>query len=162
MLRLRTTDAWKQWGAKDNRLMSQEEFAEHLEDHLAELVSPPAAEMLEIAQSFQASIKAEFQSSTRLSSGQRQFQYVETVASKAGQKGQLTIPETFEIGLVPFEGAAPYKMTARFRHRIEGDRLRLAYKLERPDDVLRAAFADVLAAVTEAVEEPVMNGSPAR
>jgi uncharacterized protein YfdQ (DUF2303 family) len=161
-LALRTTDAWNQWTKKDNQLLSQEDFAEHLEDHLAELVAPPAAEMLEIAQSFQATTKAEFASSTRLASGQRQFQYVETVTAKAGQKGTLTIPETFEIGLVPFEGSAPYKLTARFRHRIQKDALLLGYKLDRPREVLDAAFADVLTEISAAITVPILNGTPAR
>lgn len=161
-LALRTTEAWRQWAEHDGKLMSQEVFAEHLEDHLAELVNPTAAEMLEIAQSFQATSKAEFASSTRLASGQRQFQYVETATTKAGQKGQLTVPETFEIGLVPFEGSVPYKLTARFRYRIHPDGLRLGYKLDRPHDTRAAAFGDVLAAVAEAIEQPVMNGSPIR
>ncbi len=161
VLALRTTEAWDQWLAKDNRLIGQAEFAEHLEDHLAELIEPDAATMLEIAQSFQATTKADFTSSTRLASGQRQLSYVEETTARAGGKGQLTIPETFEIGLVPFEGSDPYKLTARFRYRIADGQLRLGYKLDRPGDVLRAAFADVLAAVADAVEQPVLNGTPA-
>lgn len=161
-LALRPTKTWQQWLDRDGKLMGQEEFAEHLEDHLAELVTPPAAEMLEIAQSIQGSTTAEFQSGTRLQSGQRQLAYVETTKAMAGSKGNLTIPETFEIGLVPFEGSAPYKLTARLRYRIEpAGGLRLAYKLDRPGETLAAAFADVLNAVAKAVEQPVMNGTPA-
>ncbi|PBC80155.1 uncharacterized protein YfdQ (DUF2303 family) [Streptomyces sp. TLI_235] len=162
VLALRTTEAWRQWIERDGKLLDQAVFAEHLEDHTAELVSPPGAEMLEIAQSIQGATKAEFQSGTRLQSGQRQLSYIETTTAKAGAKGTLEIPETFEIGLVPFEGSAPYKLSARFRYRIEnGGTLRLAYKLDRPGEVVKAAFADILAAVAEAIDQPVMNGSPA-
>ncbi|MGW3025828.1 DUF2303 family protein [Streptomyces sp. NPDC001221] len=160
-LALRETTAWKQWLHMDGELMKQETFAEFLEDHLPELLEPSSADMLEIAQSFQAAVKVDFQSASRLSSGQRQFQYVETVQSKAGQKGQLTVPETFVIGLVPFEGSEGYKLTARLRHRIGQDGLRLGYKLERPDEIRRTAFADVVAAVGEQINTAVMNGSPA-
>ncbi|XUM01260.1 DUF2303 family protein [Streptomyces venezuelae ATCC 10712] len=161
-LHLRKTEAWGQWLEHDGRLMQQEQFAEFLEDHLPELLEPSAAEMLEIAQSIQGATKAEFQSSTRLSSGQRQFAFVETVTAKAGQKGQLTIPETFVIGLVPFEGSEGYRLTARFRYRLgrEGG-LTLGYKLERPGDVIRKAFADVVTAIGEQIEQPIMNGTPA-
>ncbi|MEE1814249.1 DUF2303 family protein [Streptomyces sp. SP18ES09] len=161
-LSLCKTKAWEQWIANDGRLLGQEQFAEFLEDHLPELLEPSAAEMLEIAQSIQGATKAEFQSSTRLSSGQRQFAFVETVTAKAGQKGQLTIPETFVIGLVPFEGSEGYRLTARFRYRLgrEGG-LTLGYKLERPGDVIRKAFADVVTAIGEQIEQPIMNGTPA-
>ncbi|MCX5229712.1 DUF2303 family protein [Streptomyces sp. NBC_00233] len=161
-LGLRKTESWEQWLQLDNQLMPQEAFAEFLEDHLPELLEPSAAEMLEIAQSIQGAAKVEWQNSTRLSSGQRQFQFVETVQAKAGQKGQLTIPEQFTIGLIPFEGSEGYKLNARFRYRITKDGgLTLGYKLERPGDVIRKAFGDVVTAIGEQIEQPIMNGTPA-
>jgi uncharacterized protein YfdQ (DUF2303 family) len=160
-LALRETTAWKQWLHMDGQLMDQEAFAEFLEDHLPELLEPSAAEMLEIAQSFQAAVKVDFQSATRLSSGQRQFQYVETQSTKAGQKGQLTVPETFTVGLIPFEGSEGYQFTARLRHRIGQQGLRLGYKLERPDDIRKKAFQDVVRAIGEQIDTPVMNGTSA-
>lgn len=160
-LALRETTAWQQWTRQDGQLMRQEEFAEFLEDHLPELLEPSSADMLEIAQSFQAAVKVDFQSASRLSSGQRQFQYVETQSTKAGQKGQLTVPETFVIGLVPFEGSEGYKLTARLRHRIGQNGLQLGYKLERPDEIRKTAFADVVKAIGEQIDTAVMNGTPA-
>lgn len=161
-LQLRTTDAWKQWIQNDNQLLDQDTFANFLEDHLPELLEPSAADMLEIAQSISGATKAEFQSSTRLSTGQRQFAYVETMTAKAGQKGQLTIPETFVVGLVPFEGSEGYRLTARFRYRLSRDgALTLGYKLERPADTLRTAFGDVVTTVGEQIDQQVMNGTPA-
>jgi uncharacterized protein YfdQ (DUF2303 family) len=161
VLSLRTTDTWKQWLQNDGQLLDQETFAEFLEDHLPELLEPSSADMLEIAQSLQATSKVDFQSGVRLSSGQRQFQYVETTTTKAGQKGQLTVPETFVIGLVPFEGSEGYRLTARLRYRITDRGLRMGYKLERPTDVLRTAFGDVVDAIDGDIEQPVMNGTAA-
>jgi uncharacterized protein YfdQ (DUF2303 family) len=160
-LALRETTAWKQWLHMDGELMDQEKFAEFIEDHLPELLDPVAADMLEIAQSFQAASKVDFQSASRLASGQRQFQYVETTTAKAGQKGQLTVPETFVVGLVPFEGSEGYRLTARLRYRIGQNGLRLGYKLERPDEIRKTAFADVVKAIGEQIDQPVMNGTPA-
>ncbi|MFF0143557.1 DUF2303 family protein [Streptomyces sp. NPDC005227] len=160
-LALRETTTWQQWTRQDGQLMDQETFAEFLEDHVPELLEPVGADMLEIAQSFQAASKVDFQSAQRLNSGQRQFQYVETTTAKAGQKGQLTVPETFVIGLVPFEGSEGYKLTVRLRYRIGQDKLRLGYKLDRPDEIRKTAFADVVKAVGEQIDTAVMNGSPA-
>ncbi|UUU21686.1 YfdQ family protein [Streptomyces sp. DSM 40750] len=160
-LALRETEAWKQWIALDGKLMHQEQFAEFIEDHLPELLEPAAAEMLEIAQSIQGVAKAEFQSGTRLSSGERKLAYIETVTAKAGQKGELVIPETFVIGLVPFEGSEGYKLTARLRYRINGGPLQLGYKLERPGDIRRTAFTDVVDTISDDITVPVLNGTPA-
>ncbi|MFB6809449.1 DUF2303 family protein [Streptomyces sp. NPDC056387] len=161
LLSLRKTEAWEQWLSLDGKLMGQEQFAEFLEDHLPELLVPDSATMLEIAQSIQATTKASFESGTRLQSGERQLKYVEDTRASAGRKGDLTIPETFTIGLVPFEGSEGYKLTARLRYRIGEGQLRIGYKLDRPGDTLRTAFADVVTSIGEQIEQPVMNGSPA-
>ncbi|MGH3587671.1 MAG: DUF2303 family protein [Pseudonocardia sp.] len=161
-LQLRLTDAWSAWRQHDGQLLPQASFAEHLEDHLPELLEPDAATMLEIAQSFQATTKAEFTSGVRLQSGERQFVFKEEARASAGRKGELTIPETFIVGLVPFEGAQGYRLTARLRYRIHDGQLRIGYKLERPMDVLTEAFADVRQYLDEHIEVAVMNGSPAR
>lgn len=160
-LQLRHTEAWQQWQALDGKLVGQEQFAEFLEDHLPELLEPSAAEMLEIAQSIQAATKVDFQSGTRLATGERQFKYVETTTAKAGQRGELTIPETFTIGLVPFEGSEGYKLTARLRYRIPDGKLLIGYKVDRPGDIIRTAFADVVNAIGEQIESPLMNGTTA-
>lgn len=162
-LALRTTQAWKDWNTYSGKLLGQDEFAEFLEDHLADLREPAAADMLEIAQSIQAATKVDFKSATRLSSGQRQIEYVETVHAKAGATGQLLIPETFTVGVKVFEGAQlGDTLTARLRYRIESDRLRIGYKLQQPQDALNAAFADVITAVSNGVDGgTVMNGNPA-
>jgi uncharacterized protein YfdQ (DUF2303 family) len=162
VLSLRTTQAWNEWTANDGEQMPQEKFAEFLEDHLPDLQEPAAAEMLEIAQSIRGTTKAEFAAGSRLQSGQRTFQYTEDTKVTAGSKGTLTVPETFTIGVVPFEGAHAYMVTARLRYRIGRDSgLTLGYKLERPGDTLKAAFEDVRQAVDAAVETTVLNGTPA-
>ncbi|WP_055585513.1 DUF2303 family protein [Streptacidiphilus griseoplanus] len=161
VLALRKTKAWEAWLANDTRMMGQKDFAAFLEDHLAELLEPTAAEMLEIAQSIEGTTKAQFQHGHRLQTGERQFAYVEETSATAG-KGQLTIPETFVIGLVPFDGSAGYRLRARFKFEINRDgHLSLGYKLETPDDTLKTAFADVTTAITEGLGVPLLNGTPA-
>ncbi|GAA3717973.1 DUF2303 family protein [Streptomyces tremellae] len=161
-LALRTTKSWQAWAQRDGKWMDQEQFAAFLEERLPDLVTPDAATMLEIAQSIQGSTKAQFQSGTRLATGERKFSYVEDTTAKAGARGELTIPEVFTLGVIPFEGADRYSMTARFRYRIErGGELRLGYHLEQPEDRLAAAFAEVADTIANAIDEPVMNGTPA-
>jgi len=160
-LQLRRTKAWEEWTTLDGKLVDQDRFANFLEDHLPNLVDPDAATMLEIAQSIKATTKAEFQSSSRLQSGERKFAYVEDTKASAGAKGDISIPETFRIAVPPFEGADAYSMTARFKYRLNGGQLALGYKLEQPEERARAAFADVLTAISEGVGTPILNGTPA-
>jgi uncharacterized protein YfdQ (DUF2303 family) len=160
-LALRRTKAWEEWLSLDGKLVDQDRFANFLEDHLPNLVEPDAATMLEIAQSIKATTKADFQSSSRLQSGERKFAYVEDTKASAGAKGDLSIPEVFKIAVPPFEGADAYSMTARFKYRLDHSHLTLGFKLEQPEERARAAFTDVLTAITEDITVPILNGTPA-
>lgn len=159
-LELVETDAWKAWTAKDRKAMTQADFAEHLEDRAVDVLDPDSATMLEIAQSLIATTGVDFKQATRLSDGQVQFRYEETVQSKAGQRGDLEIPQTFKLQLSPFEGCPPVELTARFRYRIGSNGLTLFYALLNPADVARDAFIDYVDAVDRAIEQPVFKGRP--
>lgn len=148
-LDLRQTPEWQAWTALDTKLCEQAELAEHIEDHVDTIIEPTGATMLELVQHFHATTGVTFQSSKALSSGERQLTYRENVEASAGKTGQLTIPATFNLALAPFDGLDPYKVRARFRYRMTGGRLTIGYALNRPADVLRAAFTDQLTAVED-------------
>lgn len=155
------TEAWQAWKELDGKFVDQSTFAEHIENRLLDIVKPSGAHMLEIAQSISATVGVRFESSKLLSNGERQLEYRETVDASAGKAGRLDIPSHIELGIKPFEGAPAYKVTARFRYRINGGDLRLAYQLERPSDVLTEAFDAVVETVQQGVEHPVYQGVPA-
>ena len=153
------TPAWQAWAASDGKLLSQSDFAELIENRSVDIIRPSAADMLELAQTFQATIGVNFESSKQLSSGERVLEYRETVEAKAGRKGTLEIPKDFELGLIPFEGADPFKVTARFRYRITDGALRVGYRLNRPEDVVREAFESVVKQIEDGVDAPVYRGT---
>lgn len=159
-LELRHTPDWKHWASKDGQLTGQVAFAEHIEEGLDAIVDPPAADMLELAQSFEAKQSVQFRQANRLQDGQRQLVYDEAIDAKAGTKGSIDIPEFFTLGLAPFEGCDPYKIQARLRYRISEGRLTIGYKLVRPDEVLRATFDDIVATVEKATGLTAFGGKP--
>lgn len=124
-------------------MMTQVEFAEHIEAGLEEIIEPEAASMLELAQNFHATTDATFRSSTRLQSGEQRLQYDEEVKASAGASGDMTVPTAFLLGLAPFVGEDPYKLAARLRFRVNGGRLTLGYVLDRPDRVRRDAIEQI-------------------
>ncbi len=133
-------------------MVGQETFASHIEDGLAELVSPNAAEVLEIAQTIHATTTASFKQGTRLASGRIQFKYEEEGSASAGRDGLLSIPETLELAVAPFLGSPALKVNARFRYRTGPKGLLLGYKLERPHVTERAAFLAVRDQITGTFE----------
>lgn len=159
-LALRLSPEWQRWTDLDGKLLKQETFAEHIEDNLAAIVRPEGAEMLELAQSFQAANHVTFESAKFLDSGRRVLEYRENLEARAGRRGQIEIPTEFELGIAPFVGLPAFRVTARLRYRITEGGLVLGYKLNRVDDVLRAAFADAADVVAQKLGVVVLEGLP--
>lgn len=162
-LELRHTDAFLAWQQRSGKLQPQVAFAEFIEDHRADIASPPAADLLELAQTFQATTKVTFRSGTALKSGQRQLTYVEEQNATAGSKGQITIPDEFQLALPIYEGAeVADAVTARLRYRIDGDgKLGLMFILDQLTEVVNAAFEGVVALLDDQVSVPILRGVPA-
>jgi len=157
-LQLHHTPAWTAWTGMDGKRFSQVGFAEHIEAHRLDVTDPDAATLTEISRTFKATKTVIFDESHYLSTGQVQLQWHEDVEARAGKKGDVEIPEQFQLGLQPFEGSAQYLVTARLRFDISSGSLSLTYLLDRPEETLRTAFADVLTSIQEGVHAPVFNG----
>jgi uncharacterized protein YfdQ (DUF2303 family) len=143
LLQLQQTEEWQHWTANDGRWLTQEAFAEHIEDGLQEIVTPEGAVMLELAQSIEGTKTAEFKQGHRLANGQVAVQYVEEVTASAGARGEIEIPERFELAVAPFLGEETYKVGARLRYRVRDGHLGLKYDLDRPHDVVRDAIDQI-------------------
>lgn len=148
-LNLEQTVPWKAWTKYDGAWFSQSEFAEFIEQRAVDVKTPSHADLLELAQHFEAKKSADFSSSERMDNGQVQFTFTEKVGAKAGQKGQLEIPKDILLVLKPYVGGVPYHVYANFRYRLSGGELRLGYVLVRPQDILDAAFADIVTEIRE-------------
>lgn len=159
-LTLRQTPGWAAWTQASGKLVDQIQFAEFLEDRAADVVDPDAARLLEIATSIEATTSAAMKSASRLDNGEVKLRYEETIDARAGQAGDLTIPSRIELALSPYEGMDPYKVTARFRYRLNNGSLRLGIVLDRPEDILRAAFGDVTGLIETTTSQVVLHGTP--
>lgn len=160
VLQLHPTPEWVYWEAQDKQMVSQELFAEHIEGGLEEIVTPDAAEMLEIAQSFHAASSAAFRSSTRLATGEQRLQYDEEVKATAGATGELTVPTTILLAVAPFVGEERYKITARLRFRLNGGRLTLGYILDRPESVKRDALEGIASRIAAKFTHTYVGEAP--
>jgi len=160
VLQLVRTPEWKRWLGLDGKIGSQETFARHIELSEPDIVSPDAAELLELAQTFHATTSSEFRSGLRLSTGEVQFQYVEETNATAGSKGDLTIPKEFGLLISPFRGEQPVPVTALLRYRVRDGQLAIGYELVRPDDVEASVMERIANDLRDSIER-VYLGSPA-
>ncbi|WP_242089195.1 DUF2303 family protein [Curtobacterium sp. DN_7.5] len=148
-LELRHTKSWEAWTKVDGKLLEQTDFAEFIEQQSLDVRSPETAVLIEIAQSFQAKTSVDFEGGERLDSGQVRLEYKETVTAKAGQKGHIDIPTELELLLRPYIGGPVYVVVARFRYRLRGSQLGLGIVLQRPQEILDAAFADIVTEIRD-------------
>ena len=154
------TPEFTDWQASSGKAMTQEAFATFIEDHLPDIVEPPAAEMAEIARSLSANIQVKFAKAIRLDNGETQLQYVEEIGGSAGAKGQLKIPQTIKLGLPLFKGGDTYAVEARFRYRIKDGTLSMWYELVRIDRLIADAIEGMAMAVKEHTAPAVYFGAP--
>lgn len=153
----RPTPQWAKWKAIDGKLLGQTDFAEFIEDNLADVQDPAGAAMLEIATSFSATRTLDFKRAVRLSNGQVQFVSVENTEARAGN-GAIEVPETITLRLAPLQGSTPYAVPARFRYRLEDGKLRLGVKLERVEDLMDRVLGDVIAGIERGTNVSVLDG----
>lgn len=158
-LTVRRTESWRRW-VDGQGLMDQHAFAEHVEMLRGDIADPPAADMLEIAQTIEATIDAQFRGGARLKDGARQLAYVETVNATAGSEGHLTVPDSMLLCLAPFEGGDPVNVEARIRFQIRSGKLSIGYVLHRVDEIERAAFSDLRAVIETSSGVAVVLGTP--
>lgn len=167
ILALVPTLPWQEWTAKDRKFMSQELFAEFIEEHARDVDPEGAvksADLLETAQNFKATLKGSITSGKRVSSGQTQFSYVEEITATGQNAARKTIemPEEFDLLIAPYEDIAPAVMAVRLRYRIQQDKsLVLGYFMNNPARVAREAVAEVVAKLAEECGVTVMHGQPA-
>jgi uncharacterized protein YfdQ (DUF2303 family) len=171
-LGLEKSKPWLAWEKADGRLLSQEEFAEFLDDQWSDVIDPAPAVLVDIATTFHAKTNVEFNGGVRLDSGDVKLTFEEKTTARAGQKGDLEIPAKIQLALRPYVGGPIYSIWAHFRYRLRNGQVFLGFKLERPENVLDAAFADIVTEIREGRTDkdvfvhagvgdvPIFNGKP--
>lgn len=123
---------------------NQEEFALFLEDVAPHINTPDAATMQEIVTTLQAKTGVDFKSSIRLDNGQASIAYNETIESKAGTSGNLTVPQSITFGVKVHRGGNAYALPARFRFRITGGNLVFWYDIDQLDAAIERSMQDTV------------------
>lgn len=155
----RHTPEWSFWTSRQG-LGEQQRFAETIEEGLDEVTSPPAADLLEIAQTFHAAVQSEFRQAARLVNGAVQFVFSENIEAKAGTSGTVDVPTEFTIRLAVYHGGDAIDLTARLRYRLTGGALTIGYTLVHPERAADAAFGTAVGQVLENLDHvPAVHGS---
>lgn len=137
-----STPEWTAWHGIHKKPLTQAQFAEFLEARAGECRVPTAAEMLELARSFEAVSNSEFASGVRLSNGDTQLVFKATTAAtmRNAEGGRVDVPSEFEILVRPWYGAEPMSMRALFRYRVQDGAVRFSVVfMPEPAEALQVA-----------------------
>jgi uncharacterized protein YfdQ (DUF2303 family) len=143
------TPEFANWMSQNRQQKGQTEFAEFIEDNLADIPEPGAQTLLDIATTLQAKTEINFSSAKRLQNGQSQLIYTENINASAGANGALEIPKEFTLGLRIFKNGEGYKLRARLKYRLHSGAVKFWYELDRPERAVEDAFAGYVNEVRE-------------
>ncbi len=125
---------------------------------MPDIVEPDGATMLQIALTFEAKKDVAFSSGVRLNNGQIQLQYDEIVRGSA-QKGAIEVPETFEIGIPIHVGGPAYRMTVRFRWRLQESKATFWYEIVRVQKYVEHALREIREKITAETSLQLLAGT---
>jgi uncharacterized protein YfdQ (DUF2303 family) len=154
------TPEFQKWVGQDKKQFGQTEFAEFIEDNMADITEPAATAMLEMATTIQAKTDINFSSAKRLQNGQVQLGYTETIDARAGANGAMEIPKEFALGLRIFKNGEGYKLKARLKYRLNAGSVKFWYELDRPERSIEDAFAGYVTTLREKSGYQVLLGTP--
>lgn len=160
---LATTPEWARWLGQNNKPMTQEQFAEFIEDNAPDIITPDAAVLLDMATLLQGKKSVTFKSSRNLRNGSIELSYSERIEETSGSRDDaMQLPDRIVVKMMPFVGCAGVEIPARLRFRIsDSGKVSFTYILDRPFKVLEAAFNAVAAQVESETGIPVMLGAGA-
>lgn len=164
VLQLQVSPEWKHWEKHDGKFVAQNDFAQHIDDGLSQITSPPAMDIKELVEDFEVVQKATYRSGERLSTGERKFVFVEENQATGGNKErELTLPPHIVLRLAPWVGSDAFEIVAKFSYKVrpsEGG-LWFRYQMVEPHVQLEEAFRQVTAKVGELTSATVLQGHPA-
>lgn len=153
------TPEFARWSQNNGKDMGQTEFAEFVEDNLADITEPSAQALLEVATTIQAKTGINFSSAKRLQDGQTQITYTENIEASAGAGGAMQIPKDFALGLRIFRNGEGYRLRARLKYRLHAGAVKFRYELDRPERAVEDAFAGYVAELREKSGYVVLLGA---
>lgn len=151
---------WNTWFGANQKVFTQIDFAEFLEDNFRDILIPSAAEMMQVARTLKATSDVTFNSKVNLVDGSANFTYIEDV--KAQTNGEFDVPEEFTIKIPVFYGEEKQEVKARLRWRFPQGKLTFYYKLYRTSEILEEAFVKTATAIGNECDLKVLLGDEKR
>lgn len=155
---------WKRWTACSGKELSQDEFAQFLDDNLADVTTIPSAakgeypspvELLEMARNLSIHTNGSFERLIDPTNGTGKLVIKDEHAAYSTK-----IWKHFPLALRVFDGGKHYHVDARIRFRLVNGKALFTYSLHLADEIARTAFQEIRAVVAEKCEGvPIFAGT---
>jgi uncharacterized protein YfdQ (DUF2303 family) len=149
---------WQTWVVKSGQKMGQKEFCEFIEDNAKDIVG--RTDMVELIRTLQVNANVDYKSFERGDNGNCSLMFVKTVASRAGEKGEVELPPVFTILIPAFEGSETSAIDAKLRFDLSDAKLKLWYELKDLQRILNAHTDAAVASVAQATGINIFYGTP--
>lgn len=134
----------KVWRGNNNNFMPQMDFVEFIDANLHNIVTPEAAELLEMLQLIEGTRNAVFRSGQRLTNGQVSLAYDEDIQTTGGKK-KMTLPSEIHLSIRFFKHSPRRDVTVRLRYRItEKGGVFFCYQIPQLEDLMELAYNEVV------------------
>ena len=172
---LKLSPEWQAWRAASGQAMRQGDFAEFLEERLAEVAPPPSAdesgplaelgrmlglafasreELVQLSRTFRIKAELNVASARLLSSGEGELLWKEEHRDEQGKP--VRVPGLFVIAIPVFERGPVYKLVVRLRYRVAGQTVSFTPLLHRPELAYDHAFAEAVERVERETSVPTL------
>lgn len=148
------SEQWNVWRHNTGDEISQHEFAEFIEEKRADIVTPSAAELIDLIQNFKASKKVEFDSVTYQPNGDIKIGYEERTTSN----GAIDVPDKLTIGIPIYFMGDAYSINVLMRYRMATGAVKFVLKMDRPDIMEADAFNSILNSIKTGTDLPMHIG----
>lgn len=145
------SEDWVNWAQGSGKLLPQDEFAGLIERMERLILSPPAGQMMTIAEHLEGTMSVKWQRATNLQTGLYKMQWVQegTTSTKAGD---LSVPKKFSLVMPVLFGEQPIEVGNWLRIRIDNP-LKIGYEIERMGEILQNAYGGAFASIKSILSE---------
>lgn len=181
------SEEFRLWTGADKKVMSQKDFAEFIENRLADVANPErladgavdvaklgkvtgayvtllgggvanASRLRELSEGLEVRVDEMVGSVVKLASGEAQVKYASTHKDAAGEP--LRVPGLFLIAIPVFQFGTVYEIAARLRYRVKEGSITWFFELYRADAVFDDAFKGACEEASTGTKLPLEIGSP--
>lgn len=169
------SEEWQAWQKQNGEVMTQEDFATFIEDHIQELSAPDAEEseyyrqifgfkvaypneLQALSRGLSVTVNQNVKSNVVLQSGEGEIVFEEDHRDAQGNK--FTVPGLFILNIAPFFLGDTCRIPVRLRYRVRGGAAVWFYQIYRPDKHITEQVRRDLETAAGSTGLPQFQGMP--